>query len=152
MRLPEVHVKRRCQSLTTVFNQLTAAGESRFHPQLLEAHVKLFKTADICQKRCGLSAEAHIKDHQCPEFRVAYTDELGPNPTLNDLQSLVVENKQRPIPRNWRKNLQLFETLWETLEDCWDPDSEARLTAQCAEQRLRNLLSAPFSVLPGNGT
>ncbi|XP_077154100.1 anti-Muellerian hormone type-2 receptor isoform X1 [Ranitomeya variabilis] len=90
-------------------------------------------------------------DHQCPEFRVAYTDELGPNPTLNDLQYLVVENKQRPLPINWRKNLQLFKALWETLEDCWDPDSEARLTAQCAEQRLRNLLSAPFSLLPGNG-
>ncbi|KAM4047863.1 anti-Muellerian hormone type-2 receptor isoform 1-T1 [Anomaloglossus baeobatrachus] len=90
-------------------------------------------------------------DHQCPEFRVAFSDELGPNPTLNELQSLVVENKQRPIPRNWRKNLQLFETLWETLEDCWDPDSEARLTAQCAEQRLRNLLSAPMSLVPGNG-
>ncbi|XP_056411208.1 anti-Muellerian hormone type-2 receptor isoform X4 [Hyla sarda] len=88
-------------------------------------------------------------DRQCPEFRVAFSDELGPNPTLDELRSLVVENKRRPqVPRNWSNNLQLFETLWETLEDCWDPDSEARLTAQCAEQRLRNLLLASFSLLP----
>ncbi|XP_069826307.1 anti-Muellerian hormone type-2 receptor isoform X2 [Dendropsophus ebraccatus] len=88
-------------------------------------------------------------DQQCPEFGVAFSDELGPNPTLDELRSFVVENKRRPqVPRNWCKNLQLFKTLWETLEDCWDPDSEARLTAQCAEQRLLNLLLAPFSLLP----
>lgn len=26
------------------------------------------------------------------------------------------------------------------MEDCWDPDAEARLTAQCAEERLAELL------------
>ncbi|XP_075707963.1 anti-Muellerian hormone type-2 receptor isoform X2 [Rhinoderma darwinii] len=90
-------------------------------------------------------------DHYCPQFRVAFFDELGPNPTLDELQSLVVENKRRPqVPRNWSKNLQLLKTLWETLEDCWDPDSEARLTAQCVEERLCNLLLAPFSLMPGD--
>ncbi|XP_040196632.1 anti-Muellerian hormone type-2 receptor isoform X2 [Rana temporaria] len=80
-------------------------------------------------------------DHQSPEFRVVFSEELGPNPSLDELLSLVAENKRRPqLPKNWRrKKLQLYKTLWETLEDCWDPDSEARLTAQCAEQRLHNL-------------
>ncbi|XP_040278322.1 anti-Muellerian hormone type-2 receptor [Bufo bufo] len=90
-------------------------------------------------------------DHQCPEFRVAFFDEMGPNPTLDKLRSLVAENKRRPqVPRNWSNNLQQFKTLWETLEDCWDPDSEARLTAHCAEQRLSNLLPTAFGLLPEN--
>ncbi|KAM3934870.1 anti-Muellerian hormone type-2 receptor [Leptodactylus fuscus] len=88
-------------------------------------------------------------DHQCPEFRVAFLDELGPNPTLDELRSFVVENKQRPqVPRNWSKNPQLFKTLWETLEDCWDSDADARLTAHCVQQRLCNLLATPISLLP----
>ncbi|XP_066449884.1 anti-Muellerian hormone type-2 receptor isoform X2 [Eleutherodactylus coqui] len=91
-------------------------------------------------------------DNQCPEFRVAFLDELGPNPTLDELRSFVAENKQRPqVPRNWRNNLQFFKALWETVEDCWDPDSEARLSAHCAEQRLSNL-RAPVSLLPEDST
>ncbi|XP_063808193.1 anti-Muellerian hormone type-2 receptor isoform X2 [Pseudophryne corroboree] len=88
-------------------------------------------------------------DHQSPEFRVVFLDELGSNPSLDELRSLVVENKQRPqLPKNWNKNLQLYKTLCETLEDCWDPDNDARLTAQCAEQRLCDLFLMPFSLLP----
>ncbi|XP_053312022.1 anti-Muellerian hormone type-2 receptor [Spea bombifrons] len=80
------------------------------------------------------------EDHQAPDFQVVFSEELGPNPTLCELQTLVVENKERPrLPKPWTRNVQLSLALWETLEDCWDPDSEARLTAQCMEQRLCNL-------------
>ncbi|KAM5182154.1 anti-Muellerian hormone type-2 receptor isoform 2-T2 [Mantella aurantiaca] len=82
-------------------------------------------------------------DHQSPEFHVVFSEELGQNPSLDELRSLVAENKRRPqLPKNWRQNLQLYDTLCETLEDCWDPDCEARLTALCAEQRLDNLFHA----------
>lgn len=36
--------------------------------------------------------------------------------------------------------LQAVRSLKETMEDCWDQDAEARLTAQCAEERLAELL------------
>ncbi|KAE8626980.1 hypothetical protein XENTR_v10006823 [Xenopus tropicalis] len=79
-------------------------------------------------------------DQCAPEFQVVFLEELGPNPTLHELQSLIVENKRRPqLPKSWGNNIKLVGALWETLEDCWDPDSEARLTAQCAEERLSNL-------------
>ncbi|XP_068122022.1 anti-Muellerian hormone type-2 receptor [Hyperolius riggenbachi] len=97
-------------------------------------------------------------DLQPPEFSVVFLEELGPSPTLDQLQSLVVEKKWRPqLPKNCNRNLQLYNTLWETLEDCWDPDSEARLTAQCAHQRLCNLVLSPLSLpavdsLPDSGT
>ena len=35
---------------------------------------------------------------------------------------------------------QAVRSLKETMEDCWDQDAEARLTAQCAEERLAELL------------
>lgn len=36
--------------------------------------------------------------------------------------------------------IQAVRSLKETMEDCWDQDAEARLTAQCAEERLAELL------------
>lgn len=36
--------------------------------------------------------------------------------------------------------VQKVHSLKETMEDCWDQDAEARLTAQCAEERLTELL------------
>ncbi|OCT95899.1 anti-Muellerian hormone type-2 receptor-like [Xenopus laevis] len=83
-------------------------------------------------------------DQSAPEFQVVFLEELGPNPTLHELQSLIVVNKRRPqLP--WGTNIKLVGALWETLEDCWDPDSEARLTAQCAEERLNNLCNPQCS-------
>lgn len=35
--------------------------------------------------------------------------------------------------------LQAVRSLKETIEDCWDQDAEARLTAQCATERMLNL-------------
>ncbi|XP_072262092.1 anti-Muellerian hormone type-2 receptor [Pyxicephalus adspersus] len=88
-------------------------------------------------------------DHQSPEFHIVFSEELGPNPSLDSLRSLVAEGKRRPQPpENCRRNHQLYDTLWETMEDCWDPDSEARLSAQCAEQRLRNLFHATYNLPP----
>lgn len=36
--------------------------------------------------------------------------------------------------------VQVVRSLKETMEDCWDQDADARLTAQCAEERLAELL------------
>ncbi|KAM8977579.1 anti-Muellerian hormone type-2 receptor [Pelodytes ibericus] len=88
------------------------------------------------------------EDCQAPEFQVVFFEELGPNPTLDQLRSLVVEKKQRPqLSKPWNQNLQISLALWETLEDCWDPDSDARLTAQCVEQRLCHLCPARSTLL-----
>ena len=35
---------------------------------------------------------------------------------------------------------QAVRSLKETMEDCWDQDAEARLTAQCSEERMAELL------------
>ncbi|XP_066110969.1 anti-Muellerian hormone type-2 receptor isoform X1 [Saccopteryx bilineata] len=76
-------------------------------------------------------------DSSPPPFQLAYEAELGSTPTTSELWTLAVEERRRPyIPPTWS----CFATdpggLRELLEDCWDADPEARLTAECVQQRL----------------
>ncbi|XP_047457637.1 bone morphogenetic protein receptor type-2-like isoform X2 [Mugil cephalus] len=75
-----------------------------------------------------------------PEFQLAFQAELGNHPSFEDMQNLVVREKYRPrFPDAWKENSLALRSLKETMEDCWDQDAEARLTAQCAEERLSEL-------------
>ncbi|XP_062852927.1 bone morphogenetic protein receptor type-2a [Trichomycterus rosablanca] len=74
-------------------------------------------------------------------FQLAFQTELGNHPTIEEMQALVSRQKQRPrFPEAWKENSLTLRSLKETMEDCWDQDAEARLTAQCAEERLAELL------------
>ncbi|XP_076872026.1 bone morphogenetic protein receptor type-2a [Brachyhypopomus gauderio] len=76
-----------------------------------------------------------------PPFQLAFQVELGNHPTIEDMQTLVSRHKHRPaFPEAWKENSLTVRSLKETMEDCWDQDAEARLTAQCAEERLAELL------------
>ncbi|XP_034085105.1 bone morphogenetic protein receptor type-2-like isoform X2 [Gymnodraco acuticeps] len=75
-----------------------------------------------------------------PEHQLAFQAELGNHPSFQEMQILVNRNKFRPrFPESWRSSSPALSSLMETMEDCWDPDAEARLTAQCAEERLCDL-------------
>ncbi|XP_032297522.1 anti-Muellerian hormone type-2 receptor [Coturnix japonica] len=79
-----------------------------------------------------------------PEFRLAYEAELGGSPTAAQLRRLAVEERRRPlIPPTWHRTAQPSGALQELLEDCWDPDPEARLSAERALQRLQRLAAPP---------
>ncbi|XP_056157912.1 bone morphogenetic protein receptor type-2-like, partial [Lampris incognitus] len=76
-----------------------------------------------------------------PEYQMAFQAEAGNHPSFEDMQVLVSREKQRPkFPEAWKENSLAVRSLKETMEDCWDQDAEARLTAQCAEERLSDLL------------
>ncbi|XP_056288628.1 bone morphogenetic protein receptor type-2-like isoform X2 [Pseudoliparis swirei] len=75
-----------------------------------------------------------------PEHQLAFQAELGNHPSFEDMQVLVSRDKFRPrFPESWKENSLALRSLKETMEDCWDQDAEARLTAQCAEERLWDL-------------
>lgn len=77
-----------------------------------------------------------------PAFQMAFQAEVGNHPTIEDMQAVVSREKERPkFPEAWKENSLTVHLLKETMEDCWDQDAEARLTAQCVEQRLAELLS-----------
>ncbi|XP_005353866.1 anti-Muellerian hormone type-2 receptor [Microtus ochrogaster] len=79
-------------------------------------------------------------DRRPPPFQLAYEAELGSNPSACELWALAVEERRRPrIPSTWSCPTTDPEGLRELLEDCWDADPEARLTAECVQQRLAAL-------------
>uniref|UniRef100_G3TK14 Anti-Muellerian hormone type-2 receptor n=1 Tax=Loxodonta africana TaxID=9785 RepID=G3TK14_LOXAF len=79
-------------------------------------------------------------DSRPPSFQLAYEAELGSTPTTCELWALAVEERRRPyIPSTWHCFAMEPGGLQELLEDCWDADPEARLTAECVQQRLAAL-------------
>uniref|UniRef100_A0A668APE5 receptor protein serine/threonine kinase n=1 Tax=Myripristis murdjan TaxID=586833 RepID=A0A668APE5_9TELE len=75
-----------------------------------------------------------------PDYQLAFQAETGNHPSFEEMQILVAREKQRPrFPDAWKENSLAVRSLKETMEDCWDQDAEARLTAQCAEERLADL-------------
>ncbi|XP_039605545.1 anti-Muellerian hormone type-2 receptor-like [Polypterus senegalus] len=78
-------------------------------------------------------------DGLVPDYRMAYEKELGANPSLDELISLVLDRERPVVPVVWKETFLGFSSLKEVLEDCWDHDPEARLTAQCVEDRLTAL-------------
>lgn len=57
------------------------------------------------------------------------------------MQVLVSRNKARPLLENNLVDRPGVRLIKETMEDCWDADAEARLTALCIEERLSELQS-----------
>ncbi|KAG7283069.1 hypothetical protein CRUP_012962 [Coryphaenoides rupestris] len=75
-----------------------------------------------------------------PEYQMVFQEEVGKQPSFQDMQRLVSRDKQRPsFP--WKDSSLAVRSLQDTIEECWDQDAEARLTAQCAAQRLADLLA-----------
>ncbi|XP_061695058.1 activin receptor type-2B isoform X2 [Syngnathoides biaculeatus] len=73
------------------------------------------------------------------EYLLPFEDEIGQHPTLEDLQDVVVHKKMRPVIKDcWLKHPGLSQ-LSETIEDCWDHDAEARLSAGCVEERISQI-------------
>ncbi|XP_076824977.1 activin receptor type-2B-like [Clavelina lepadiformis] len=74
-----------------------------------------------------------------PLYFMPYEPELGQHPSLEQMQDFVVERKQRPkIEDAWRQR-KVIGSLCETIEECWDHDAEARLSAGCVEERIHTL-------------
>ncbi|XP_074081895.1 anti-Muellerian hormone type-2 receptor isoform X1 [Macrotis lagotis] len=83
-------------------------------------------------------------DHRPPPFQLAYEAELGISPTTCELWALAVAERRRPhIPSSWYHTIMEPGGLPELLEDCWDSDPEARLTAECVQHRLTRLMEIP---------
>ncbi|XP_060618833.2 anti-Muellerian hormone type-2 receptor [Anolis sagrei] len=87
-----------------------------------------------------MRCSALFPENIVPDFQLAYEAELGRNPTYSELWNLAVKERGRPaIPLTWKRTGLVAVCLQELLEDCWDPEPEARLQAECAQQRLQRL-------------
>ncbi|KAH8023315.1 hypothetical protein HPB51_011758 [Rhipicephalus microplus] len=75
-----------------------------------------------------------------PDYKMPFEAEVGAYPSTDQMQVLVARHKARPLfPDIWKDSNPAVRALKETIEDCWDHDAEARLTAVCVEERLAEL-------------
>uniref|UniRef100_A0AAX7V433 Serine/threonine-protein kinase receptor n=1 Tax=Astatotilapia calliptera TaxID=8154 RepID=A0AAX7V433_ASTCA len=83
-----------------------------------------------------LASRCTAADGPVDEYMLPFEEEVGQHPSLEDMQEVVVHKKLRPCLRDcWQKHTGLA-MLCETIEDCWDHEAEARLSAGCVEERI----------------
>ncbi|GFO30096.1 serine/threonine-protein kinase receptor [Plakobranchus ocellatus] len=91
-------------------------------------------------------------DGPVSEYRLPFEAEVGQQPSLEDMQTLVVTRKMRPaLNPLWSKHPGL-SGLIPTVEECWDQDAEARLSAGCVQERIRHLARTVNSWQQGQRT
>ncbi|XP_054162724.1 putative uncharacterized protein DDB_G0282133 [Oppia nitens] len=77
---------------------------------------------------------------EVPPYKQPFEKELGLDPTFEQMQVMVTRHKARPLfPDIWKDSNPAIRSLKETIEDCWDHDADARLTALCVVERLHEL-------------
>lgn len=131
---------------------LNEVGTIRYMaPEILEGAVNLrdcetaLKQVDIYSlglvlwelyTRCH---EFYSIDEPMPPYKQPYEIEVGKLPSLEQMQILVSRQKVRPkFSTAWKRNVSA-KIAKDTCEDCWDHDPDARLTALCVEERMREI-------------
>ncbi|XP_048366457.1 activin receptor type-2B [Sphaerodactylus townsendi] len=86
-----------------------------------------------------LVSRCRAADGPVDEYMLPFEEEIGQHPSLEDLQEVVVHKKIRPaFKEHWLKHPGLAQ-LCVTVEECWDHDAEARLSAGCVEERISQI-------------
>ncbi|XP_050404913.1 activin receptor type-2B [Patella vulgata] len=115
-------------------------------PEILEGAICFNRDAflRIDMYACGLVlwelvARCSARDGPVEEYILPFEEEIGAHPTLEEMQDMVVTRKIRPaIKDNWLTHPGLA-ALVSTIEECWDQDAEARLSAGCVQERISQL-------------
>nr|XP_019933615.1 PREDICTED: activin receptor type-2B-like [Paralichthys olivaceus]XP_019933616.1 PREDICTED: activin receptor type-2B-like [Paralichthys olivaceus]XP_019933617.1 PREDICTED: activin receptor type-2B-like [Paralichthys olivaceus] len=77
-----------------------------------------------------------------------FEEDVGQHPSLEDLQEVVVHKKKRPVFKDlWLKHSGLSQ-ICETVDECWDHDAEARLSAGCVEERISQVRRLTANIAP----
>ena len=144
----------KCNGLSSIEQTLplTDVGTLRFMaPEILEGAVNL-RDCESFLKQTDVYALGLImweiatrcsdlyQGIKVPDYKQPFELEIGSHPTYEQMQVLVTKHKARPLfPGIWKDSNPAIRSLKETIEDCWDHDAEARLTALCVEERVSEL-------------
>lgn len=115
-------------------------------PEVLEGAISFSRDAllRIDMYACGLVlwelvSRCTEQDGEVGNYQLPFEEETGPHPSLEDIQEVVCQAKKRPeIKESWRRHAGL-KTICDTIDECWDQDAEARLSASCVEERISTL-------------
>ncbi|XP_018418472.1 PREDICTED: TGF-beta receptor type-2-like [Nanorana parkeri] len=122
-------------------------GTARYMaPEVLESRINLenmesFKQTDVYSmalvlweitSRCNAVGE--VKDYEPP-----FGTKVREHPCVESMKDNVLRDRGRPEISNSWLNHQGIQLVCETITECWDHDPEARLTAQCVDERFNEL-------------
>ncbi|KAF0028645.1 hypothetical protein F2P81_019732 [Scophthalmus maximus] len=124
--------------LAVLFEPGTPPGETHgqvgtrryMAPEVLEGAINFQRDAFL---RIDMYAVGPVDEYMLP-----FEEEVGQHPTLDDLQEVVVHKKLRPG----------LAQVCETVDECWDHDAEARLSAGCVEERISQVRRLVASMAP----
>lgn len=157
------------------YKSLNEVGTIRYMaPEMLEGAVNLrdcetaLKQIDIYSLGLVLwelfirCEEFYESNKSVSPYKQPYEDDIGKMPSLEQMQILVSRQKVRPkFSDAWKRNVSA-KIAKDTCEDCWDHDPDARLTAICVEERLKEMSThrlqsptvaeLPLSMLPMSST
>ncbi|KAL2080603.1 hypothetical protein ACEWY4_024396 [Coilia grayii] len=121
-------------------------GTARYMaPEVLESRINLentesFKQTDVYSmalvlweitSRCDAVGE--VKEYEPPFGKVRE------HPCVESMKDSVLRDRGRPeMPSSWF-NHPGIQSVCGTIEECWDHDPEARLTAQCVAERFNDM-------------
>uniref|UniRef100_A0A1B6CZD7 Serine/threonine-protein kinase receptor n=1 Tax=Clastoptera arizonana TaxID=38151 RepID=A0A1B6CZD7_9HEMI len=112
-------------------------------PEVLEGAINFSRDAflRIDMYACGLvlwelASRCTAQEGPISEYQLPFEEEVGQHPSLEDMQECVVHKKQRPCLRTTWKTHSDLAALCDTMEECWDHDAEARLSASCVMERI----------------
>ncbi|KAL6473390.1 hypothetical protein MHYP_G00169510 [Metynnis hypsauchen] len=121
-------------------------GTARYMaPEVLESRINLeniesFKQTDVYSmalvlwemtSRC--TAIGEVKEYELPFGK------LREHPCVDSMKDSVIRDRERPeIPSSWCKHPGI-QVMCAIIDECWDQDPEARLTAHCVLERLNAL-------------
>jgi len=85
------------------------------------------------------------KDSIVTEAKLPFQEELGNQPSLQKVRHCVYVKKIRPvIHQENNENEFVHSTLKMTMQECWDHEGRARLTASCVLNRLQDVHQTLF--------
>ncbi|XP_018122960.1 TGF-beta receptor type-2 isoform X2 [Xenopus laevis] len=122
-------------------------GTARYMaPEVLESRINLeniesFKQTDVYSmalvlweitSRCN--AIGDVKDYEPP-----FGTKVREHPCVESMKDNVLRDRGRPeISNSWLSH-QGIQLVCEIITECWDQDPEARLTAQCVDERFNEM-------------
>jgi hypothetical protein len=127
---------RRYMAPEILEGSITFGRDSWIRMDMYACALVLWELLSRCQTHDTIPGE-----YQCP-----YEEELGREPIIEELQEHVAQSRRRPLFKDqWLKH-DGMRALCRTIEECWDPDSEARLSAPCVDERIGALIGHDFIV------
>lgn len=147
MKMPEVGSSRSTEDI------ITEVGTLRYMaPEVLDGALNLreceasLKEIDVYAMslvlwEIAMRCSGIYGKEPVPDYKPPFETELGPSITSEHIREYVARQKRRPgFPDVWKNNHPGLRTLKETIEDCWDQDGDARLSALCVQERFSELL------------